>query len=157
MKKGAWFFNSSRGEVNDTAVLKKMIHTGKLDGTVFDVWENEPDIDLDLMHMAAFATPHIAGYSTDGKANGTAMVVNSLKRHFNLPDADWFPASIPEPESPVISINCAGKTEEDVLREAVFHTYNIIEDDVKLRHSPADFEKQRGNYPLRREFTVIYC
>ncbi len=155
MKKGAWFFNSSRGEVNDTIVLKKMIYTGKLGGAIIDVWENEPDIDLDLMHMAAFATPHIAGYSTDGKANGTSMVVNSLKKHFSLPDADWFPSSIPEPESPVISINCAGKSQEDILREAVLHTYNINEDDLKLRHSPADFEKLRGDYPLRREFSAF--
>lgn len=152
MKKGGWFFNSSRGEVNDTAALKKMIHTGKLEGTVIDVWENEPDIDLDLMNMVTFATPHIAGYSTDGKANGTAIVVNKLKRHFNLPDADWFPDNIPEPVSPVITINCTGKSEEQVLREAVSHTYDIKEDDLKLRHSPSDFEKLRGKYRLRREF-----
>jgi erythronate-4-phosphate dehydrogenase len=152
MKKNAWFFNSSRGEVNDTVALKKMIHSGKLEGTVLDVWENEPDIDQDLMQMAKFASPHIAGYSTDGKANGTAIVVNRLKKHFNLPGADWFPGNIPEPESPVISINCMGKSEEEILREAVNHTYNIMEDDIKLRHSPSDFEKQRGNYRLRREF-----
>jgi erythronate-4-phosphate dehydrogenase len=152
MKKGTWFFNSSRGEVNDTVALKKMIYTGKLEGTILDVWENEPDIDQDLMQMATFATPHIAGYSTDGKANGTAMVVNSLKSYFNLDGADWFPANIPEPESPVISINCMGKSEEAVLREAVNHTYNLREDDITLRHSPSDFEKLRGNYRLRREF-----
>jgi len=155
MKKGGWFINSSRGEVNDTAALKKMIHSGKLDGTVIDVWENEPDIDLDLMYMATFATPHIAGYSTDGKANGTAIIVNRLKRFFSLPGPDWFPVNIPGPESPEISINCIGKTDEEVLREAVNHTYNINEDDLKLRHSPSDFEKQRGNYRLRREFTAF--
>jgi erythronate-4-phosphate dehydrogenase len=154
IKKGGWFFNSSRGEVNDTLALKKIIHSGKLEGTVIDVWENEPDIDMDLMHMATFATPHIAGYSTDGKAMGTAMVVNSLKRQFSLPDANWFPDNVPDPESPIITISGARKSEEDIIREAVNHTYSIHEDDLKLRHSPADFEKQRSNYPFRREFTA---
>jgi erythronate-4-phosphate dehydrogenase len=140
--------------VNDTVALKKIILSGKLEGTVIDVWENEPDIDIDLMRIATYATPHIAGYSTDGKANGTAMVVNSLKRHFNLPGAEWFPGDVPDPEFPVITINCGDKSEEDVIREAVNHTYSILEDDIKLRHSPSDFEKLRGSYPLRREFAA---
>ena len=104
--------------------------------------------------MATFATPHIAGYSTDGKANGTAMVVNSLKKYFNLDVTDWFPANVPDPEFPLISINCAGKSDEEILREAVDHTYRIDEDDFLLRHLASDFEKQRGNYPFRREFTA---
>jgi erythronate-4-phosphate dehydrogenase len=154
MKNGALFFNSSRGEVNDTVALKKIISSDKLAGSVIDVWENEPYIDLDLLHMATFATPHIAGYSTDGKANGTSMIVNSLKKHFNLPDTNWFPGDVPDPQIPIIRINCRGKSEEAVLREVINHTYSIREDDLKLRHSPVDFEKQRGNYPLRREFTA---
>ena len=60
MKKGVWFFNSSRGEVTDTAALKKALGSGKLGGAVIDVWENEPDIDLELMAKAFIATPHIA-------------------------------------------------------------------------------------------------
>src|SRR5664280_3414060 len=84
-KRGAWFFNSSRGEVTDTNALKKVLCAGKLAGVVIDVWENEPDIDPVLLQQAYIATPHIAGYSTDGKANGTAMVVNALCRYFNLP------------------------------------------------------------------------
>jgi erythronate-4-phosphate dehydrogenase len=119
---------------------------------VLDVWENEPDIDLELMASTFIATPHFAGYSTDGKANGTAMVVNALSSFFNLPLKNWYPQNVPLPKSPFITIECAGKTDEDVIREAVFHTYNIDEDDIKLRFSPADFEKQRGDYPLRREF-----
>jgi erythronate-4-phosphate dehydrogenase len=52
----------------------------------------------------------------------------------------------------VIEISCKGKDTEDIIREAVDHTYNISEDDLKLRFSPADFENQRGNYKVRREF-----
>jgi len=153
MKKGAWFINSSRGEVTDTAALRKTLDSGKLTGAVIDVWENEPDIDLDLMGKTFIATPHIAGYSTDGKSNGTAIVVNSLCRHFGLPLENWYPDNVPAPVQPVIAIDNKGKSDEDVVREAVFQTYNISEDDLKLRFSPSDFEKQRGEYPLRREFS----
>lgn len=153
MRKGVWFINSSRGEVADTQALKQELKSGRPGGALIDVWENEPDIDRDLMQMALIATPHIAGYSTDGKANGTAMVVNSLSKFFDLPVDHWYPGNVPSPASPCISIECSGKTEEEILREAINNTYNIEEDNLKLRHSPADFEKLRGDYPLRREFT----
>jgi len=151
-KQGAWFLNSSRGEVTDTSALKKMLYAGKLNGAVIDVWENEPDIDVELMKQAYFATPHIAGYSMDGKANGTAKVVNSLCRYFNLPLENWYPLNIPLPVSPYISIDCNNKQEEDIVREAVIHTYNIDQDSIRLRLSPPGFEKLRGDYPIRREF-----
>ena len=153
IKRGAWFINSSRGEVTDTQALKKVLYSGKLSGAVIDVWENEPDIDLELMQQAFISTPHIAGYSTDGKANGTAMVVSSLRSYFNLPPVNWYPESVPLPSSPSISIDCSGKSEEEIIGEAVFHTYNIDEDSKRLRRSSADFEKLRGDYQIRREFT----
>lgn len=153
MKKGTWFINSSRGEVADTLSLKNSISSGKLGGAIIDVWENEPDIDLELMGKTFISTPHIAGYSTDGKANGTAMVVNSLCGFFNLPLKDWYPGDVPLPLITEISIDCKGKSDHEIMAEAVFSTYNIEEDDLRLRFSPADFEKQRGEYPLRREFT----
>lgn len=153
IRKGSWFINSSRGEVANTDAVKQALNTGRLQGAIIDVWEDEPDIDLDLMRMALIATPHIAGYSTDGKANGTAMVVNALGKFFNLPYINWYPGNVPSPISPCISIECRGKSEEAILREAVNYSYNIEEDNLKLRQSPSDFEKIRGDYPLRREFT----
>ena len=153
MRKGTWFINSSRGEVVDTLAIRTALNSGKFGGAVLDVWENEPDIDLDLMGSTFIATPHIAGYSTDGKANGTAMVVNSLSSFFDLPLKNWYPVNVPLPITPLITIDSTGKKDEDVIREAVLYTYNIDEDDIKLRLSPADFEKQRGDYPLKREFT----
>ena len=153
MKKGSWIFNTSRGEVVDSVALKSVLNSGKLSGAILDVWENEPAIDPDIMNKVFIATPHIAGYSTDGKANGTALVVNSLSKYFNLPITNWYPEKIPPPVAPCILIDCIGKSEEKILNEAVMHTYSIDEDDARLRHSPSDFEKLRGNYPLRREFT----
>jgi erythronate-4-phosphate dehydrogenase len=152
-KKGAWFINTSRGEVTDTYALKKVLNSDRLGGAAIDVWENEPDIDLELMQQTFITTPHIAGYSTDGKANGTSMVVNSLTRFFKLPSEYWYPKNVPLPASTYISIDCNKKPEEEIIREAVIHTYNIDEDNARLRLSPTDFEKLRGDYPLRREFT----
>ena len=152
MKKGSWFFNSSRGEVAETTALKKMLSSSVLGGAVIDVWENEPDIDTNLLSKVFAATPHIAGYSTDGKANGTAMVVNYLSSFFSLPPENWYPDNVPEPIFSEIVIDGTGKTDEEIIGEAVLHTYNIKTDDERFRKSPADFEKQRGHYPLRREF-----
>jgi len=150
---GVIFINSSRGEVAKTSAMKQALVSGKLSRAVIDVWENEPDIDLNLLKKTFIATPHIAGYSTDGKANGTSMVVNSLCKHFNLPLKDWYPTNVPPPITPELTIDANGKPDEDVIREAVFHAYNITTDDFKFRSSPSDFEKQRGDYSLRREFT----
>jgi len=153
MRKGSWFINSSRGEVADTSDLKLALVTGELSGAVIDVWEKEPDIDHELLSEAYLATPHIAGYSTDGKANGTAMVVNSLSRFFDLPLKEWYPNEVPLPGNPLIEIEASERAEQEIIKEAVLHTYDISADDRKLRISPEDFEKQRGDYPLRREFT----
>jgi erythronate-4-phosphate dehydrogenase len=104
------------------------------------------------MGKTFLATPHIAGYSTDGKANGTSMVVNSLCKYFNLPLKNWYPDNVPEPQEKKFSIYCNGKSEQEIISEAVTHTYNIDEDNIRLRFSPSDFEKQRGDYRVRREF-----
>lgn len=153
MKKGSWLFNSSRGEVVDNKALSDSIRSSVTGGAVIDVWENEPDIDPILLSEVHIATPHIAGYSTDGKANGTAMVVNFLSEFFDLPLRNWFPENVPQPVFPEIKIDGMGKTDADIIRQVFLHTYNIMEDDSKLRASPSGFEKQRGAYPLRREFT----
>jgi erythronate-4-phosphate dehydrogenase len=152
MRRGSWFINTSRGEVTDTAALKKALSTGKLGGAVIDVWENEPDIDTELMWQVFISTPHIAGYSADGKANGTAMIVNSLVRYFDLGLKKWYPEEIPLPDSTYISIDCKDKSEEEIIRQAVLFTYNIDKESSRLRLSPPAFEAQRGDYPVRREF-----
>ncbi len=152
VKKGCWLINASRGEVIETEAFKDALNQDRLSGAVIDVWEKEPEIDISLMHMAFLATPHIAGYSADGKANGTSMIVRDLCKFFNIKLSDWYPSEIPAPSEPEITIDCIGKSHEEIIRKAVFHTYNITEDDVKLRFDPSHFEKIRENYPVRREF-----
>lgn len=152
MKKGALLLNTSRGEVIETNALKNVLSSGYLGGVVLDVWENEPFVDTQFLSQVNLATPHIAGYSADGKANGTSIIVNSLCEFFNLPLKDWYPSDVPPPVDPVIKIDCSGMKDEDVIRKAVFHSYDISEDDRDLRANPSDFEKLRGDYKIRREF-----
>ena len=155
MNRGNWFINTSRGEVTDSLALKKVLKEGKLGGAIIDVWENEPDIDQDIMESSYMATPHIAGYSTDGKANGTAIIVDSICRFFNFPMKNWYPENIPPHEFPDIYIDCKGKSDLDIIRQAVSYTYNIDVEDRKFRSSPSDFEIIRETYPLRREFNAF--
>jgi erythronate-4-phosphate dehydrogenase len=151
MKPGVVLLNSSRGEVVDSTALKEALRSGAL-RAVLDVWENEPAIDVALLDRVTLATPHIAGYSADGKANGTAMSVQAISRFFGLGLDDWYPASLPSPECPILRIDCRSKTREEVLLEAIRATYDIEADDSRLRNSVETFEAQRGNYPVRREF-----
>jgi erythronate-4-phosphate dehydrogenase len=144
--------NTSRGEVADSEALKKSLRTGILTGLVLDVWEKEPLIDRELMHKCTLATPHIAGYSADGKARGTAMIIHELSRHFKLGMEDWQAYPVPEPLYPELRIDCENVTDEAVICRSILHTYNVAMDDQRLRNAPADFEKLRGEYPPRREF-----
>lgn len=146
-------FNSSRGEVVETNALKNAIKSGIVSDAVLDVWENEPNIDIELLELVDFATPHIAGYSADGKANGTAMSVNALAKFFNFDLHDnWYPGEVPfASNSPIIDFDCSGLKENEIISRVFLHTYKIEEDDRRLRESVQTFEKQRGDYPVRRE------
>jgi erythronate-4-phosphate dehydrogenase len=144
--------NTSRGEVLDESALKSALKSGRLAGSVLDVWDNEPFIDRELLELVTIATPHIAGYSAEGKANGTAMVVQALANFFGLPPERWYPAVLPQPGNPMIALDTAGKTVEEAINEAVLHTYSVMSDDAMLRQSPGSFENLRSGYPPRREF-----
>ena len=150
MKHGAFLINSSRGEVVESAALLSALEHKQLAGAVLDVWENEPEIDLKLLRALDIATPHIAGYSTDGKANGTAMSVRSLSKFFKLGLDQWSPSQVPLPPQTEFNITSSNSF-EDTMRRATALSYDVMSDDNALRSSPSTFEKQRGDYPLRRE------
>jgi erythronate-4-phosphate dehydrogenase len=158
-RKSPILINSCRGEVVDTASLTDALRSGTISDTVIDCWENEPEINAVLLELSALATPHIAGYSKDGKANGTSMSVQSISKFFNLGADNWQCKNVELPESTEIRIEGAGKTEQQIFEEAILATYDIREDDKRLRDSVDTFEKQRGDYPVRREFTsyTIYA
>lgn len=153
---GRILINSSRGEVVDNGALKDALRSGRLAGAVLDVWENEPAIDRELMTLLDQSTPHIAGYSTDGKANGTAMSVQALAKFFGLSDRlkSWRPGDVPEPETTELTAPADGTPEENLLA-VVRQSYDVAADTARLREAPELFEKLRGAYPLRREFPVF--
>ena len=146
------FINSCRGEVVKTSALKQAIQNGQVSGAVVDCWENEPDLDPELLELVDLATPHIAGYSRDGKATGTEMSVRAVSKFLGLGSKNWKASNVEMPENPLILIDGTNKTTQQILSEAIFATYDIREDDARLHASIATFEKQRGDYPVRREF-----
>ena len=149
LKKPAVLINTSRGEVADGGALKRAVNRGKLHYLVLDVWENEPHPDPGLMELTGIATPHIAGYSTDGKAKGTGMAVRAVSRFFGLGLDEWAPGELPEPKT--INVKGSGRAPMDVLSEVVTCSYDIMKDHEALRSKPGDFERLRAAYPSRRE------
>jgi erythronate-4-phosphate dehydrogenase len=151
VKDDAVLFNTSRGEVVDEKALLEGIRRGKLSKVVLDVFENEPHIDHELLDLAALATPHIAGYSLDGKANGTMAAVRSVSRYFNLGLDHWEPENIPPPVPEEILADASQGDPTDLLWEIYRQTYDVTADDQRLREHPSSFEHLRGTYPPRRE------
>lgn len=153
LKKRPILINTSRGEVITTESLKFALENKLISHLVLDVWENEPNIDLSLMNMCSIATPHIAGYSVEGKANGTAVCVNAINDFFKLGLVkNWYPTNLPLLDNNEIFIDGSNKSEQKILSSIFLKAYNIIEDDKRLRISPSKFEEQRANYPVRREY-----
>ena len=159
LKKRPILINSCRGEVIQNESLKNAIKTGQISGAVIDCWENEPNLDPELLDLVDLGTPHIAGYSRDGKANGTTMAIRALSTFFDLGINNWKCSDVEQPESVELFIDGTGKTTQQILVEAILGTYDIREDDQRLRDSLETFEKQRGAYPIRREFQTytIFC
>ena len=147
--------NTSRGAVADTKAVKDALHNNRISAFIADVWENEPSPDPELMGMSLIATPHIAGYSVEGKANGTASCVNAASRHFGFGLEHWFPPQLPPAGQPEINIDFAFKSDEQVLAEAILHAYDVMNDHRALRSDPSDFEHLRNFYPIRREFEAF--
>jgi erythronate-4-phosphate dehydrogenase len=152
LKKKPLLINSCRGEVFETDAVKEAYKSKIISGLIIDCWENEPDLDLELLGMVDYGTPHIAGYSKDGKANGTKMSVQAVSRFFNLGLDNWQPSGVEPPENPVIEIDGNQRREYSILAEAILSTYQIENDFEALKENTADFEKLRGDYPVRREF-----
>ena len=156
MNKNQILINSSRGEVVDNVALKRALADRKILAASLDVWENEPRIDSELLSLLFTGTPHIAGYSVDGKATGTTMCVQALGKFFDLPCREWEVAEVPESIQPAeFSIDTTGKTPQEVLADAIIYTYNVRNDDTALMTDITSFEKLRSNYPVRREFPAF--
>jgi erythronate-4-phosphate dehydrogenase len=151
LKGGAILINTSRGAVVDEAAVLEGIRSAGLAGVVLDVFENEPAIDNNLLEALTLATPHIAGYSLDGKANGTTMSVRAISRFFNLGLDHWVPEGIPAPEHSEILYDASAGDLRVILWDIYSQSYDVSSDDRDLRAAPDSFESLRGEYPFRRE------
>lgn len=151
MKKGAVLINTSRGSVIKEEAVLNALDSAVLSDVILDVFPEEPVISPRLLEAITLATPHIAGYSMDGKANGTSMSVQALSRFFNLGMENWFPEAIPEPPQLELLADASQGKLYEVLWEIFRETYDVTVDSENLRNDPGAFENLRGNYPLRRE------
>lgn len=152
LKQKPVLINSCRGEVIETNAVKDALKSGNISGFICDCWENEPDIDLELFALTDLATPHIAGYSKDGKALGTMMTVHSISNFFALGLNNWQPLGVELPANPIIEFDGTGLNEQEIIAKVILATYDIRNDDRKFRNNTTEFEQQRGDYPVRREF-----
>lgn len=145
LKKKPLFINSARGPIVDTQALLTALHSGKVSRAIIDCWENEPFISKELLNEAPIATPHIAGYSLNGKIRATAMVINALCHHFGV--YYRYKTDIP-----------AGAA-KNITRAMVLNSYSPLKDTMPLKstlrleanEAAVRFEELRNNYRLREE------
>jgi erythronate-4-phosphate dehydrogenase len=160
LKKECYFLNSSRGGVVDTDALKKAIAEKTIAGAVLDVWENEPDIDGELLLKVELSTPHIAGYSFDGKVAGMGMIYEAACDCFGVEAKHSASDFLPAPEVARIDLDEFSGSEESIIGNVVQQVYVINRDDFNTREILLIEENGRGkwfddlrkNYAVRREF-----
>lgn len=162
LRPGTIFINTSRGNVVDEAALRSAVDRGCVSAAVLDVWSGEPNISPETAARAEIATPHIAGYSFEGRVNGTRQVFEAACRALGLA-ATWDAAPLlPPPPVPLLRLAADGRPAAQVLDDAVRAVYAIRRDDEKLREAlrlPAGEIAQavrtlRSRYPQRRELAA---
>lgn len=160
LKPGTLLLNAGRGACLDNAALRRRLEERGDLRTVLDVWENEPAIDEALYPLVDIATPHIAGYSLDGKMRGTELVYQALVRHFGLPARRKLGQIKPEPwlrklvltawAPPLEALSLCVRACYDVRRDMVgFERYR------RRLGMAAAFDRYRAEYPVRREFSTL--
>lgn len=134
--------NASRGEVVDNAALLYALENGRVGCAALDVWENEPSISIPLLKKAYVATPHIAGYSLEGKMNATSIVLDKFVHFINYKGA-----------VPRLSLDAPEQLLVEAIdeQEALLSIYKPLADTAMLKRAPEYFEQLRNNYKLRRE------
>lgn len=167
MRPGAIFINSSRGEVVDEEAL--LANADKLGAIVLDVWSDEPNINRQLLKRAFITTPHIAGYSAEGKINGTTMAVEALLKYMSenrmLPEQQQSQATAGEqvpagallsllPEPQPVEVDFRGKSLDEIadLLESIFPIQLLSN---ALKSDPTAFESLRNNYDYRHELQIL--
>jgi erythronate-4-phosphate dehydrogenase len=151
MRPGAIFINAASGELVVDSALKAAVP--KLGAVIIDTWNNEPQVDEELLSMVDIATPHIAGYSYQGKQRSTAAAVKTVARFFDIkPLLDFFPVTQVK-ELEAVKLDIRGKSQGQIA--SLFqYNYPIFIDDFMFRVNPGGFVGIRENYSYRREFYI---
>lgn len=143
IKRNALVLNVSRGGVVDESQLKRALSEGRCEAGI-DTWIGEPAIDDELLGLVTYATPHIAGYSIQGKANASSAVIGAVAVRYGLPLAEWYPSQVSR----------VGRTEiawKEMCRE-IGSYFDVAWQTSALKSSPEKFEYFRENYDFREEF-----
>ncbi|HGA2315993.1 TPA: 4-phosphoerythronate dehydrogenase PdxB [Pseudomonas putida] len=158
LRQGAWLINASRGPVVDNAALRELLLDREDVHAVLDVWEGEPQVDLQLADLCTLATPHIAGYSLDGRQRGTAQIYQALCRYLGEAEKVQLADLLPPP--PLAHIELDGTADPAwALATLCRAVYDPRRDDADFRRSLSDdvteqraaFDQLRKQYPARRE------
>jgi erythronate-4-phosphate dehydrogenase len=158
LKPGAWLINASRGPVVDNAALRQVLLEREDLQAVLDVWEGEPEVDVALAELCVLATPHIAGYSLDGRQRGTAQIYQALCEFLGQPEQVSLDDLLPAPWLSAVTLN-ADSDPAWALAMLCRGVYDPRRDDANFRRSlvghvseqRAAFDALRKHYPLRRE------
>ena len=161
MKPGSVLMNTSRGGVIETNALMKALDDKHLSEAILDVWEKEPNINIELLKRVFIGTPHIAGYSLDGKLNAVQMIYEAVCRHYNIISKINVREFLPPANLSGVQFNGEKNRKEAVLSSIVKQAYDIEFDDMSLRkltelpgseHSKY-FSQLRSGYRERKEFS----
>ena len=158
LKQGTWLINAARGPVVDNRALREVLLEREDLQAVLDVWEEEPTVDRELADLCVLATPHIAGYSLDGKQRGTAQIYQAYCRFLGQSEQVSLASLLPAPWVPQVSLN-ANADPAWALAMICRAVYDPRRDDADLRRSLVDdvarqrsaFDGLRKHYPERRE------
>ncbi|PWW09554.1 4-phosphoerythronate dehydrogenase PdxB [Mangrovibacter plantisponsor] len=156
LKPGTILINACRGPVVDNAALLACLNDGQALFTVLDVWEGEPDLNLALLERADIGTPHIAGYTLEGKARGTTQVYEAFSAFIGQPETVSLNTLLPPPEFSRVSLH--GPLDQTALKRLAHLVYDVRRDDAPLRRvagHTGEFDKLRKFYKERREWSSL--
>ena len=154
MKSGSLLINTARGGVVETTALLNVLKNGRLIA-ILDVWENEPEIGRDLLQQVEIGTPHIAGYSYDGKINGTRQIYEALCEFGNR-QPTWLvdKTKLPPPAKPRIVFEQRALTTEETLHHIVRAAYDIGNDSTKMKLPDASVGVSSGVLSIVNDASV---
>ncbi len=157
LKAGSVLINACRGPVVDNAALLKCLKNGQDLSVVLDVWEPEPELNVELLERVDIGTPHIAGYTLEGKARGTTQVFEAFSEFIGQRQQVALDTLLPAPEFGRITLH--GPLDQATLKRLVHLVYDVRRDDAPLRKvagQPGEFDKLRKHYQERREWSSLY-